>query len=265
MKYKVLWQKISFFTTGVLGAMSTEAYIRGLKKDLIDDKRLTDLIDTHKQNTDTIRELMNSKIENSVIQGSASQAAESSRRSMDGVQGDLEKARELSEQLGVGSLSTEDKANVTQELSNIHNTLNLKMNTLNKDLNLIIESLKGSNGSGSSTSLIDWNNISISDFFVNFQNYLDSLSLDQKAAMANICFTASIFFAMIGIVGIFVGDRIVIYFQLEKKFPSFAKFFELRKKFQLYYFILDTSFIFIMIFCLLSFNIFVLFKDIIMS
>jgi hypothetical protein len=81
----------------------------------------------------------------------------------------------------------------------------------------------------------------------------------------NIFAILTIYSCMMSIIGIFVGDRILNYFQLEQKFPRAAKYLKLRQKLQLYYFIKDTSLIFIMIIMILSFNIFVLFKDIIMS
>jgi len=97
--------------------LSVESYLRGLKKGLKDDPNLRDLIETHKQNTETIRELMDDQIENSVMQGAVGQAAESSRRSMEDIQSNLDKARKLSEQAVSENVTSEDKANITQDLS----------------------------------------------------------------------------------------------------------------------------------------------------
>jgi hypothetical protein len=93
--------------------------------------------------------------------------------------------------------------------------------------------------------------------YINILNFINSLSLEQKAALAKISLTFSILITMISIVGIFVGDRIIDYFQLEGKFPRWAKYFELRRKFQFYDYIWNTSIILFMILILLSFNIFV--------
>jgi len=43
--------------------------------------------------------------------------------------------------------------------------------------------------------------------------------MEQKAALANIGFLFSILVYTISIIGIFVGDRIVEYLQLEQRFP----------------------------------------------
>ncbi len=103
------------------------------------------------------------------------------------------------------------------------------MQTLNTEISSIIDNLKSSKGSGSSslTDWTDWN--SISDFYINVQNYIESLTMEQKAALANIGFLFSILVYTISIIGIFVGDRIVEYLQLEQRFPWAARYFELRK------------------------------------
>lgn len=264
-KWKTFFDKLSHFSTGAIAAMTAESYLRGLKKDLKDDPNFRDLIETHKQNTEIIRELMDEKIENSVMQGAVGQAAESSRRSIDDIQSKLETARTLSEQVASDNVSSEDKANITQNLSNLHEGIKSKMTTLNNEITSIIDNLKSSKGSGSN-SLTDWTDWSfISNLFTNIQNYIETLTLDQKAALINICLTFSILVSTISIIGIFVGDRIVEYLQLEHKFPRIARYFELRRKFRYYYFIWNSFLILLMILLILSFNIFVLFKEILMA
>nr|AWA82151.1 hypothetical protein [Cantharellus cibarius] len=260
--WKTFIDKLSQFSGGALTALSVESYLRGLKKDLKDEPNLRDLIETHKQITETIRELMDDKIENSVMQGAVTQAAESSRKSMEDIQSNLDKARKLSEQVVSDNVSSEDKANITQDLSNVHEVLKSKMQTLNTEISSMIDNLKSSKGSGSS-SFTDWSNIY--DLYINVQNYIDLLSLDQKAALANIGLLFSILISTISITGILVGDRIVEYFKLEQRFPWAARYFELRRKFRYYYSVWNILLILIMTLLLLSFNIFVLFKDILMS
>jgi hypothetical protein len=151
---KNIFDKLSQFSGGAIGAMTAESYFRGLKKDMRDDPNLRDLIETHKQNTETIRELMDDKIENSVMEGAVSQVAESSRRSMEDIQSNLDKARKLSEQVASDKLNSEDKANITQDLSNLHEGIKTKLTTLNTEISSIIDNLKSSKGNGSN-SFID--------------------------------------------------------------------------------------------------------------
>jgi hypothetical protein len=115
-KWKTFIDKFSHFSTGAIAAMTAESYLRGLTTYLKDEPNFRDLIESPKQNSATIRELMDDKIENSVMQGAVTQAAESSRRSMEDIQSNLDKARKLSEQVVSDNVSSEDKANITQDL-----------------------------------------------------------------------------------------------------------------------------------------------------
>ena len=65
-----------------------------------------------------------------------------------------------------------------------------------------------------------------------------------------ICFNKWFNFYYIFIFNIYstiFGNEIIKYFKLEEKFPSFAKFIQLRRKFQQYYFILNIILIIIII------------------
>lgn len=73
------------------------------------------------------------------------------------------------------------------------------------------------------------------DWYENFKEYLSTLSLDQTFALLHIIFFITMLFLVYNIIIIFYSDLIIKYFSIEKKYPSFARFIELRRKFQSYY------------------------------
>jgi hypothetical protein len=99
-------------------------------------------------------------------------------------------------------------------------------------------------------------------FVSNFDflsDYLNSLNLLELSALFHliVLFLISIF--TINILSAVLGNEIINYLNLEKKFPKLSNFFKIRLKFQRYYLILNFSFMFII--CIVAFilNILVLF------
>ncbi len=94
------------------------------------------------------------------------------------------------------------------------------------------------------------------DFDLNkFYSYLDGLSLHQEGALFNIFVLLVILVTIFSILGVFFGNEIIKYFDLENKYPKLSTFFKVRAKLQRYYLMWN-------IFILLSLCIFGLFINI---
>jgi hypothetical protein len=91
--------------------------------------------------------------------------------------------------------------------------------------------LSKSGGSGNSTT---------SSFFMNnYNDYLSSLTFEQSFAIVHILGAVVIFISLISLFSVVYGNMLIDYFQLEKRWPKLARFINLRRKFQLYYSMID--------------------------
>ena len=59
---------------------------------------------------------------------------------------------------------------------------------------------------------------------------------------------------LLTLIAVFYGESLIIYFNLENKFPRFAKFIKLRSKFQQFYFFVNSIIIFIAIVAMIYAN-----------
>jgi len=95
-----------------------------------------------------------------------------------------------------------------------------------------------------------------SNFTSDYQQFLDHLTQNQKFALIHILLSIIIFISLLNMVGLYLGDRIIIYFKLEDKYPRLAKIIQLRRKVLTYYFLLDSLFIVLALIVIIGFNIY---------
>ena len=100
-------------------------------------------------------------------------------------------------------------------------------------------------------------NFIMEDWYESFKEYLLTLSIDQTFALLHIIFFVTMLLLVYNIIIIFYSDLIIKYFSLESKYPSFARFIELRRKFQTYYMSLNIIVLLLIIFLLLILNLLV--------
>ena len=75
----------------------------------------------------------------------------------------------------------------------------------------------------------------------------------------HIIFLLVIMISAFNILSLYLGDKLIVYLNLEEKYPKIAKFIQLRRKFQNYYLLLNTSLILIICLVLIIINLIVLF------
>jgi hypothetical protein len=119
------------------------------------------------------------------------------------------------------------------------------MGKVNNDLSDIIDLV-------TKTSSKYWNDFNITDIFNNIQViiksyklYLNTLSLEQLGALAHILTATTLLFFIWSLVSIYFADYFLNYLKIEEKYPKLSKFMKIRRKFQNYYFILNSIIIFI--------------------
>ena len=119
-------------------------------------------------------------------------------------------------------------------------------------------------GGGGSTSISNYiNDLSWSweSYFekINFFKNVDLFDLTNSLAAVNLTGSLVIFFCLISILSAFYGNKAIEYFDLEKRYPSLAKFISYRIKFQNYSILFNFLIISVVIVILLLSNFLVLF------
>nr|AYE93284.1 hypothetical protein C0988_000030 [Termitomyces sp.] len=90
-------------------------------------------------------------------------------------------------------------------------------------------------GSGNSSH---WQSVQDLTNFINYWNF------EQTVAMVNISGCIAIIISLLSLFVVFYGNILIKYFHLEECFPRLAKFIQLRRKFQMYYSLIDFIIIF---------------------
>ena len=78
-------------------------------------------------------------------------------------------------------------------------------------------------------------------------NFLSTLTFEQTVAITHIFGFIVIILSLISLFSVFYGNLLIDYFKLEEKLPRIAKIIQLRRKFQMFYSVLDFTLIFIVI------------------
>jgi len=94
----------------------------------------------------------------------------------------------------------------------------------------------------------------ISNLFNSYTEYLGTLNTIELGALTNLIFTFLIFSSLISLIVIFFSDYIIKRLNLTN-YPRIKKFLDLRRKFQVYYFIFNALMIFVGVLALLFVNV----------
>jgi hypothetical protein len=160
-----------------------------------------------------------------------------------------EKLTEISQKLNNTNLDTSQietfKTDFSHHNHNLENFLSLSNKKL-EELNKMLEDIFRPSSKFFGDNIIE-----------NFQNYLSSLPLEKVGALGHILISIAILFSLVSIIFIFYGDSLIKYFNLENKYPKLAKFIQLRRQFQQYYFIFNISIIILSLLLIIYVNLIV--------
>jgi predicted PurR-regulated permease PerM len=157
----------------------------------------------------------------------------------------------MQDQIVSNSQQVETRVNsVIEQLNSLQqdatNLINAVGNTNSNDalIETAVQSVKKTNSKADLNALLndlDKNKYisdftdNISNFLDNFNNYLSSLSTIELGAVAHTLAAVTILLCLLSILSAYYGDRLIIYFNLETRFPKLAKIIRLRRTFQDYY------------------------------
>jgi hypothetical protein len=242
MTLKQLINKTGEIFTGGVGLLTVDGYVRNFK-----DKKLLERYNFELDRNRMLEEKLNTMMENQITQEETKvkviDALVSRKESLDVVREDVKSMTELKDNL-TKTIEDDTRENLISMLSQNLNNISEKIGKSNDKLSEVIDMLFNSgSGSGSKTNFLFVDEIT--KFISMYQDYLSTLTLVQTGALVHIILSLFIFFCLFSIIGIFYGETLIRYFNLEEKYPKLARFIQLRRKFQQYYFILNIFLIFI--------------------
>lgn len=90
-------------------------------------------------------------------------------------------------------------------------------------------------------------------------HFIDSLTFFMKLAIFHLSGSLLIILSLLTLIFLYLSDYLKKYFKLEEKYPKIAKFIELRRKFQSYYFKLNLLVIILSLLWMIFINFIILF------
>lgn len=135
-----------------------------------------------------------------------------------------------------------------EEITNVNQTLT----NLNKVYGDILTFISKSGSNNSNSFIIDSNIID------SINNLYSNLSIIETLAIIHISGFIAILVSMFSILIVFYGEFFLQKFNLESKFPKFAKYIQLRRKFQQFYIITNFLLILLVILALTYSNLLVI-------
>jgi hypothetical protein len=160
------------------------------------------------------------------------------------------------EHLNNEDLSSDVKETMTNEISKMIEELGVKTNSqtelINKATNALDEYIKSTFSGGSSSKFFD-------DFWDKLNNFISNATAEQLGAVGHISMSFVVLLCLSSLVTVFYGDTLILKFKLEERFPRLAKFIQLRRKFQQYYFFWNVFIIVFILFFVIYINICVLY------
>jgi|SRR5882672_3044889 len=240
-----------YFSIGV-GLLTIDSYIRDVKNNKLLEN-YNKVVDRNRLLEDKFNKLLENKISTEETKIKIVEALVKRKESLDIVRDEINSIKEINKSLEI-AVEEETRNNIISEINSKINNLSQNINFSNNKLSEIIDTILNNNsGEGSNSMFID----QINYFIIAYKNFLDTLTLMQKGAIAHISMSFFILFCLFSLIGIFYGDSLIRHLRLEDRFPKLARFIQIRRKFQQYYFFLNTLFIILALFTIIYINILV--------
>jgi len=154
--------------------------------------------------------------------------------------------------------TTIEKEKISQIDGGNNELISSKFDELNKNFykfkeNIVdkITEIMSGKGSSNTNAFIE----KISDIINAYRDFLSTLSTAEVGSLAHILICIVIFISLLSLISIFLGDYLIRYFNLEIKYSKLARFIQIRRKFQIYYFIFNTIIILLGLLAIIYLNI----------
>ena len=134
---------------------------------------------------------------------------------------------------------------ISEEIQNMYESVNNKFDSFVNKINTLLN-----------------NSNNKSQYLESLQSFFDGLNFEQNLAVVHISGSIFILISLFNIISIFYGDKLIIFFNLEKRFLKIAKFIQIRRKFQQYYLLINICLITIVLIIIIYINILVFMSNI---
>ena len=246
---QLLSNKSGKFVTLFVGALSFEEYLRSLKKDYGDDKMMSDLIKDNMTLRNNISDLQELRIEDSVKMSRIENILDhqSPNKSL---MDSLERVKSLMDQYNTCKSNPEvecpSKDVIIDTLNHTKDVLE-QTQTEFENITTVINKI-------SVSDIFSWDYIQ--NMISNISEEIVVLSTTQQNALFHICFNITIFLCVLTLIGVFYGDKIIINYKLEERYPKLARIIQLRRRFQVYYFTWNCIIIIVLLLLMISTDIY---------
>lgn len=251
---KKFLENLSKYATGAAIWATLDCYLSDNKKiELLENKKIMDSIQKSVEAIRKSSEEMQTRINQENID-KLTNLSNNFKNKIDNAMNTANKVQDINTQI-MNNDSNISEDLKTQSYQDINNNLDLTKNGLEegkKILDEIVEIFSNIRGSGSSSNYIF-------DIINQYSDFLNTLTVIQKGALGHLLAAIFLLFCFTTIITIFYGETLIKYFEIEKRFPKIARFIEIRRKFQQYYFLLNTCLILSTLFLIIYVNSVVLF------
>jgi hypothetical protein len=216
MKKTAFFQSLSFVSIGlaIFNTVKSNNY-RRILDELKKEKAKAELL---KQKYD---ELVQHKIDELEVSNEVTQKQVIIDKGFDNLRVSLVKINNINGEITNEGLSKEEFDNKTQELYNATAELKKQISTTNNNFESIINTIQnwvsGKGGSSGTTS-------QLLDSFKELQNFFETLNFIDSYAIVHISGVLFIFITLNAITLTLFGNKLIIYFNIENKYPKIAKF-----------------------------------------
>jgi len=225
---KEYFSRVRSFAGWLTTAMAIDGYRRAIASDKINNI----LVEIKKENDSKMKQLEQMQSNLEIIEDKVSwlntkytavhgriekmiQELNKNKQKLTEYNEDPDKNQTLIEEIQRNSEEIVDR--ISTELTDFNDSTTNKVNEIFKSLS----------DSENSSKLFD-------DYLQQFNSIFDNLSTLEKGAVAYILMSITIYYCIIGIAISYYGDRLIIYFKLEEKYPRLAKWIQYRRTIQHY-------------------------------
>jgi hypothetical protein len=258
MNTNKIFKEISRYGSVIVGAVTLDGYRRGLVSDSITNKinEFREQMETCERKSVELKDRTTDFLNN--IEESNAKIVKVSSEISNSIESIKHQAELLKTKMGIinnPEISSDVKLTMTKEVDSINDSLLIKSKihseVVSKASNTLDELTKN-NGSTSTSSNV------LEDLWINFNDFISNASTAELGAIGHISMSIAILFCLGSLVSVFYGDTLIIKFKLEERFPRLAKFIQLRRKFQQYYFLYNVIFIVLILLYVIYINLCVL-------
>jgi hypothetical protein len=174
--------------------------------------------------------------------------------SLNNIKTGLETIQNKVNDLKILSAAGENVNNKSELINENFQLLTKESSKVNSFIDKVLELNDKSTPTASGTN----NNLTIQNILDQYYQFFDSLTIIQKGVFAHSVFCIGLLFCIFDIFVAYYSDKLIIYFNLEAKYPRLVKYIQLRRKFQSYYIKFNFILIIFLILLVLYNNIYIL-------